>query len=72
LRIDVGDEGKEECSQGIKSAPYLKGDEASNFESNCRELLKRQEAIAIETMGKQGMDEHIKQFPWPTKNIVNH
>jgi hypothetical protein len=43
------------------------------------ELLKRQNVITIETMGKRGrgilkepMDEHIKHFPWPTRNTMDH
>jgi hypothetical protein len=43
------------------------------------ELLKRQKAISIETMGKKGRgilkeltDEHIKQFSWLTRNMMNH
>jgi hypothetical protein len=43
------------------------------------ELLKRRKAVAIEATGKKGMgileelmEEHIKQFPWLTRNMVNH
>jgi hypothetical protein len=36
LRIEVGGQGKEDGSQGVKSAASLKGDAASNCETRYR------------------------------------
>jgi hypothetical protein len=43
------------------------------------ELFKKRKEIAIDTKDKSGrgimeelMEEHIKQFPWLTRNMMNH
>jgi hypothetical protein len=77
-RIEVGSEGKEGSSQGIKVPPPSREVKLPILK-HIAELLKRQKSIAIETMGKKGrgivkelMDERIKKFPWLTRNMMNH